>query len=105
MVCKKSLQEAGKCQPPKKVLINKQLSFGCKIPKKTFVNCAQIYPFWGFKDHCVSHQPCQPPKLLGMNIFSSSQPLDKLHIPICREITQLNNKDIFGGQQSSQHIL
>ena len=54
---------------------------------------------------CVSHQPCQPPKLLGMNIFSPSQPVDKLHIPICREITRLNNTDIFGGQQSSQHIL
>ena len=51
MVCKKSLDKAGKCQPPKKVLINKQLSFGCKIPKKILVNCAQIYPFWRFKDH------------------------------------------------------
>ena len=59
----------------------------------------QIYPFWRFKDHRL----CQPPALsaaiitqnLGMNIISSSQLVEKLTIPIFREIIQPNNTNIF----------
>ena len=39
-----------------------------------------------------------------MNIFSSSQPLDKLPIQIFGEIIQLNSTESFGSQQPSQHI-
>ena len=81
----------------------------CKILQKTFVNLIQIYSFWRLKDHWL----CQPPTLsaaiithnLGMNIFSSSQPLDKLPIPIFGEIILFNNTESFGSQRPSQHIL
>ena len=110
-----------RCQPPNMynqwLLIlyrdahNKQLSFVpiIKVPNKSFVNLIHIYPFWRLKDHWL----CQPPALsatiiaqnLGMNTFSSSQPLYKLPMPICEEIIQLNKTNIFGSQPPCQHIL
>ena len=87
-----------KCHPPKKVLIINNYHLSVRFQRK-FLKIWFIYQFWRLTDY----RSCQPPALSaanitqnqGTNIFSSSKPLYKLPIPICEEIIQLNNTDIF----------
>ena len=91
-----------KCQPPKKLLVINNYHLAVTFQAKFFISLIQLYPFWRLKNHWL----CQPPALsaaiitqnLGMNIFSSSQPLYMLPVPSGGEIIQLNNTDIFGCQ-------
>ena len=69
----------------------------------------QIYPFWRLKDHWL----CQSPALsaaiitenLGVNIFSSSQPLYMLPVPNCGEIIQPINTYFWLSTTKWKHIL
>ena len=62
----------------------------------------------GIPNFCVKYvytDSGKPRKSQGMNIFSSSQSLYKLPIPICGEIIELNKTGIVGSQPPSQHFL
>ena len=77
-----------KCQPLKNVLIINN----CNLALRFQINFCKFDSIGGLKlTDCVSHQLCQLAIItenLGVNIFSSSQPLYMLPIPNCGEIIQ-----------------
>ena len=94
-----------KCQPLKNVLIINN----CNLALRFQINFCKFDSIGGLKlTDCVSHQLCQLAIItenLGVNIFSSSQPLYMLPIPNCGEIIQPIKTYFWLSTTNWKHIL